>query len=170
MLILQPWNNGPLLTWAERNSLVPSDTPAPIRLLLAPGTCQHNPIGLTFSGLHRCRLVLPRERKKGRRGKKNKATLTNHFFVLHKRGFQGSKPSLLQHSCLEKKNKTLFRTLKYFVLTFPQQYVIIWEATFRKIGTKNKTGALFPRFCVHLRYWNILQRMESPHPNCFLPD
>lgn len=46
--MLQPWNNGHLLTGAEGNSLVPSDTPAPICLLLAPATCQHNPTGLTF--------------------------------------------------------------------------------------------------------------------------
>lgn len=46
--MLQLWDNGLLVTWTERNSLVPSDTPGPIRLLLAPGSYQHNPTGLTF--------------------------------------------------------------------------------------------------------------------------
>jgi len=88
--MLQPWNNGPLLTWAERNSLVPSDTPAPIRLLLAPCTYQHNPIGLTFFWFTQMQFSITQRKKKiKKKGRKQKDNPSKSFICPTQKRFSG---------------------------------------------------------------------------------
>lgn len=85
--MLQLWDNGPLVTWTERNSLIPSDTPARTRLLLTPGTYQHNPTGLTFFWFTQMQITRG-PGSGGGGGGAGETTLANHLFDLHKKGVQ----------------------------------------------------------------------------------